>query len=89
MKKVVFSTALEFNSHAELVSDCIDCIKNYDLDTGDYSGIPENWEDEDTWTDEVICNFLKYQGSIFYSIYEDFENAFNDDINEVKVEIKS
>ena len=34
MKKVVFSTALEFNSHAELVSDCIDCIKNYDLDTG-------------------------------------------------------
>ena len=87
MKKVILSTTLNFNSHEELVRACIESIEHSDL--SEESGVPEDWENEDTWTDDVICEFLKYQGSMFYEKFADFEDIFNDDVNEVSVEIRS
>lgn len=89
MKKVIFSTAVTFDSHKELVQECINTIVRHNLEYGEDSGVHELWGDSDTWTDDVICEFLKYQGSRFYEDRWDFEDAFNDEINEVNITIKS
>lgn len=87
--KVVLSTVLDFESLEDLAVACAECIENSDLTSLD-DGVPEDWDLPEVWNEEVIKNFLKFNGSLFardQGIDLD-SDLFNDNYSETRVEIE-
>lgn len=89
--KVVLSTVLEFDSLEELSANCADCIEDRDLNSVENDGIPENWDDPDSWTENSVKEFLMYNGGTFYEYMYSygFEDIFNENVTETRVELEA
>lgn len=87
--KVVLSTVLEFDSLEELSANCADCIEDQELTSVENDGIPENWDDPDSWTEDSVKEFLKYNGGTFYDYMYGFDDIFNDNATETRVELEA
>lgn len=87
--KVVLSTVLDFESLEDLAAACADCIENSGLTSLD-DGVPEDWDLPEVWNEEVVKDFLKFNGSIFARCQGiDLEtDLFDDNFSETRVEIE-
>lgn len=87
--KVVLSTVLDFESLEDLAAACADCIEISDLTSLD-NGVPEDWDLPEVWNEEVVKDFLKFNGSIFARCQGiDLEtDLFDDNFSETRVEIE-
>ena len=87
--KVVLSTVLDFESLEDIVAACADCIENNDLNPS-MDGVPELWDFPEIWDEEVVKDFLKFNGSIFARCQGiDLEtDLFNDNFSEARVTIE-
>lgn len=87
--KVVLSTVLDFKSLEDLAAACADCIENSDLNPS-MDGVPELWDFPEVWNEEVVKDFLKFNGSMFVMNQGiDLEtDLFDDNFSETRVEIE-
>ena len=87
--KVVLSTVLDFESLEDIVAACADCIENSDLNPS-MDGVPEDWDLPEVWNEEVVKDFLKFNGSMFVMNQGiDLEtDLFDDNFSETRVEIE-
>ena len=87
--KVVLSTVLDFESLEGLAAACAECIENSDLTSLD-DGVPEDWDLPEVWNEEVVKDFLKFNGSIFARCQGiDLEtDLFNDNFSETRATIE-
>lgn len=67
--KVVLSTVLDFESLEDLAAACADCIENSDLTSLD-NGVPEDWDLPEVWNEEVVKDFLKFNGLYLLDVKE-------------------
>lgn len=87
--KVVLSTVLDFKSLEDLAAACAACIDDYVLDSS-MDGVPKDWDLPETWNEENIKNFLKFNGSMFVRNQGlDLEiDLFDNNYSETRVKIE-
>lgn len=82
--KIVLSTVLEYDNLVDVAAACADCIETNNLNPEEYDGVPEYWDDPETWDEDTVKDFLKYNGKLFVNDVVDPDDLFK----ETRVEIE-
>lgn len=88
--KIVLGTVLGFDSYEDLVVACQEVIDENKEKCIENGGVPEgDYNDTQVWDDNVMKEFLKYNGTLLYNhIDGDYDEIFNDNIKEARVIIE-